>query len=408
MYGRTEINSFISHITGLRGKLDQIETKDSIPSSYTPRKSFMSGNCLKKLLSDSYWASLIKTEGKTTHMRIHCHFKGIIPASLVGFSTKVDTDPDNLAKLAQGVHEDCALSVVEEAGVPKIAGIIHRPNLMRELVKGFSFSPEGLGTTIIIREPGSIEFFEPPLAFSLKRGRSTRLLDATRPPAVQQWMNDFRDTLSDRLRIDESGRDWCKKHYSIDVLVGMLLREIVDQQHGGIIVVSPELTDLFKGGYRVNCVSLREAIKTHWENSWDTRFVVDSRINTIEKDELIGLTLSMPGSRIALEHSIKGIARLANIDGCVVFNRDLILTGYGRMIQAQTKAANSQRVLKDRRGFTLDPQSILSTRGSRHLSAYQLCQSTSGVLAFVISQDGDVRLFASTDESVYYYDNLRS
>jgi hypothetical protein len=48
---------------------------------------------------------------------------------------------------------------------------------------------------------------------------------------------------------------------------------------------------------------------------------------------------------------------------------------------------------------------LLRPFGQRHKSAYSLCKQVPNSLAFVLSQDGDLRLFSS-DESTVYLDDL--
>jgi hypothetical protein len=49
---------------------------------------------------------------------------------------------------------------------------------------------------------------------------------------------------------------------------------------------------------------------------------------------------------------------------------------------------------------------LLRPFGQRHKSAYRLCKQVPHSLAFVISQDGDLRIFASDESPVYFYDLL--
>jgi hypothetical protein len=44
---------------------------------------------------------------------------------------------------------------------------------------------------------------------------------------------------------------------------------------------------------------------------------------------------------------------------------------------------------------------VLYKTGTRHLSAYQLCQAHKGVTCFVVSQDGHVTLFWSDAAAVH-------
>ncbi len=49
---------------------------------------------------------------------------------------------------------------------------------------------------------------------------------------------------------------------------------------------------------------------------------------------------------------------------------------------------------------------LLKPFGERHKSAFYLCQQVPGSIAFVISQDGDLRIFASDEKRVYFADHV--
>ena len=107
-----------------------------------------------------------------------------------------------------------------------------------------------------------------------------------------------------------------------------------------------------------------------------------------------------------LHSQLRAVARLANMDGCVVLDRELNLVGFGGIIQAQEGCESSRLVLRDRTGRAIDESASLALRGTRHKSAFQLCKALPNSLAFVVSQDGDLRVFSSDNESVYFEEHL--
>ena len=52
-------------------------------------------------------------------------------------------------------------------------------------------------------------------------------------------------------------------------------------------------------------------------------------------------------------------------------------------------------------GNLLSVNDVHKRRGTRHRSAFELCERVPNTLAFVISQDGGVRAFSNDDEHVY-------
>jgi hypothetical protein len=49
---------------------------------------------------------------------------------------------------------------------------------------------------------------------------------------------------------------------------------------------------------------------------------------------------------------------------------------------------------------------IVERFGTRHRSAYLRCRAVPGTTAFVVSQDGDLGLFASDHANACYFDSL--
>jgi hypothetical protein len=92
---------------------------------------------------------------------------------------------------------------------------------------------------------------------------------------------------------------------------------------------------------------------------------------------------------------------LAAVDGAVVVARDLCLLGFGAEFVNLAPRAPEESVpcLLPAPG-----ERRLASFGMRHRSAYRFCQNVGGSMAFVISQDGDVRLFAPAGGAVALYE----
>ena len=105
---------------------------------------------------------------------------------------------------------------------------------------------------------------------------------------------------------------------------------------------------------------------------------------------------------------------LAAVDGAVVLTRDFTLKGFGAVI-GQSQYDDDNEKVTEVLSVTLDenPQCWyrikhsherpLDSFGTRHRSAYRFCKEVPGAMAFVISQDGDIRLFAPQDGQVVLF-----
>jgi hypothetical protein len=109
--------------------------------------------------------------------------------------------------------------------------------------------------------------------------------------------------------------------------------------------------------------------------------------------------------RERLLSTLDAVAHLSATDGCVVFNRRLQLHSFGSMIDAPEGANQSVPCFL---GGSSAPLSLEKLRsfGARRRSAVQLCRACPGALAFVISQDGDLRACVHRNGEVRIYEDL--
>jgi hypothetical protein len=100
------------------------------------------------------------------------------------------------------------------------------------------------------------------------------------------------------------------------------------------------------------------------------------------------------------------VGNLSCVDGCVVLNRRLQVCGFGSEIKiTDGQLKNSPRVFKNVKTGEIwpDREFFDGIGGTRHKSAARLCKAQAGVLVFVISQDGELRVFSSDTDSVYAF-----
>jgi len=99
------------------------------------------------------------------------------------------------------------------------------------------------------------------------------------------------------------------------------------------------------------------------------------------------------------------VAALADVDGAVVMTSSLELLGFGGEI-----AGNLPEVATVARALDLEATQRELVRtdrvGTRHRSAYRLCQALRDAVAVVISQDGGLRFVRWHDDAVTYWDQV--
>jgi len=99
------------------------------------------------------------------------------------------------------------------------------------------------------------------------------------------------------------------------------------------------------------------------------------------------------------------VANLTRVDGTVIMTDCLEVLGFGVEI-----AGELPEVLRVARAHDLEGAEREWVRtdrvGTRHRSAYRLCQAVRDALALVVSQDGDLRFIRWHDDGVTYWEQV--
>jgi hypothetical protein len=90
----------------------------------------------------------------------------------------------------------------------------------------------------------------------------------------------------------------------------------------------------------------------------------------------------------------------------VVLDRQMTVHGFGGTIETTAANSSPRTYVDSRTNAPLAEEQLLARFGHRHRSAFLLCKAVPDVIAFVISQDGDLPVFSSDDRHVYCDENL--
>jgi len=99
------------------------------------------------------------------------------------------------------------------------------------------------------------------------------------------------------------------------------------------------------------------------------------------------------------------IASFTNVDGSVVITTKLGLRGFGAEIVAPSPALRHIKVATDVSGKSGNMRPI-TDYGTRHRSACRFCSSHEGLMAFLISQDGDIRVTKRVGSDVIMWSGI--
>ena len=192
-----------------------------------------------------------------------------------------------------------------------------------------------------------------------------------------------------------------------------------DARHGGTIVfVPPELTEDFSGENRY--VTFKHAF-AGGESRRRFRTTIVGVMNRMAEIHGKGGAASYPRAVgweeyqrtndewiAELDEAIFElahlIAALASVDGAVVINKRFELLGFGGEISGTLPAVRTVLWALDLEGERTVQMSTDGV-GTRHRSAYRLCNVLPGAVAVVVSQDGNARFVRRTDGGVAYWDH---
>lgn len=201
-----------------------------------------------------------------------------------------------------------------------------------------------------------------------------------------------------------------------------LLDMTVAAQHGGTFLVIPEesvrlasvvnrfqisdglLVDLDLGSLLVDFSASCARLALH--NRQSASGMSDDQAN--EHFEKLGeLQNDWFTRRNALNVAIETVAGLADVDGCVVLDRSLRVSLFGGKIRTARVDGGSRLLeLRDWYDRSLSLLPSIAKLGTRNQSACLFCREHPQAVAFVVSQDSDLRVYTSDANFAYAFESL--
>lgn len=390
---------------------------------------------LTEVLSICYQATLLREEGRPVTFRLSLSEPDAFaptagpPAGLhrLVFSRPLPFDQHELRRLAPAVvFSRSLIGAAAGNGEPRIWGVIHSGPQWLQSVRGGRETEQTIPPVLIVAATGPGRLLVTAGAVTLAELRNGTL--SGRPVDVFQahWLNE---RLSDVGRVTRAihlrDRQQAGESSTVvqptfgAVLAGHVLRRIVATiraaQHGGTLIMVPSgrASELLLDGrfmrvkYGFTAEEPRRRILT----------LMQRIMNELAKDEAAAGTeagwtayeasLSYQLSRLdeALFEVAHFVADLSRVDGTVLMTDCLEVLGFGVEI-----AGELPEVLRVARAHDLEGEQREWVRtdrvGTRHRSAYRLCQAVHDALALVVSQDGDLRFIRWHDDGVAYWEQL--
>ena len=397
---------------------------------------------LEQVLSTCYQASLMLEEHRSVVFRVILGSPDCFPPEhgppnglhRLEFTEPRKFSPAELRRLSPAVsfHRSLIGVSVGDDGALHIWGFVHSgPRWLRAAHGGRGAAPPMPPTLVVnVTGPGRVEVL---------KGKATigqlvdgRILGRSMNVFASKWLaNTFMNVRNEHLEMHLQRRAqqtavWADLNPDLLRVIGqhMVKRVITAMRtsgHGGTLVVLPE--EFARGLFDKNAfVSLkykfaegepRARFKSLLVSILDGlaeyggRFLVDGSgglrmVDWSDYEATNDQKISELDEAIfEVSHLIAG---LTSVDGAVMMTQRFELLGFGAEIYCVNSDVTEVARAMDLEGNELRIESVEGV-GTRHRSAFRLCNELSMALVIVVSQDGSIHFVRKKDDQVVYWDH---
>jgi|AGTN01.1.fsa_nt_gi DisA bacterial checkpoint controller nucleotide-binding. len=391
---------------------------------------------LESLISTCYQASLLREEERTITFRVilrpaESFLSEHGPPSGLHKLVFTETSPltaHELRRLSPAASFHRSLIGVQldlEQGA-QIWGIVHSgPRWLHSIYGGRGFVPPLPQALVInVTGPGQIEVCKGLETIGqLSDGKVT---GSAMNVFESQWLQDnFASIRAERLTLHAEARKGATGWASLDpdltrIIDQNMLKRMIAAirafRHGGtLIMVPPEMAESLveknlslnlkykfaegepRARFRTLIVSMMNALAQSGAQCGEGTVIGWKDYAESTDQEIAQLDEAI----FEMSHLV---AALSTVDGAVVMTKRFELLGFAAEIHSDlTRVTHVARAL-DLEGTRKKTEPIKGV-GTRHRSAFALCNELRDILAIVISQDGGVRFVAWRDKEVVYWDH---
>jgi hypothetical protein len=315
----------------------------------------------------------------------------------------------------------------EEEGL-RVWGLVHTGPRWLRGGQGGRDVPPPLPPALILRVHGPGRIAVDVGLEALCKLEEGRLSDTSMDVFDSRWLPDtFAPVRGELAKIHaglreqarKKGEIWARLDNDITRVIGQhtikrIISAVRDSHHGGtLIIVPPSLAhDILEDRYvslkykfvdaeprrrfRTLIVDVMNALARSYAGTPARDPVGWDDYESSSDRELTGLDEAI----FEVAHLIAG---LTAVDGAVVMTQRFELLGFGGEISGRLPAVEKVARALDVEADAVVEESVGGV-GTRHRSAYRLCNELRDVITVVISQDGNVRFVKRKDEAVTYWD----
>lgn len=352
---------------------------------------------LRRLLDLAFQTSLTTEEGRHPHFRFFVSAPTAEPSSppIARFDPPIPLRADSLRRMVPAVGSRLhALKVVEAKNgglyadsvlaVDDIgdAGTAGRP----EVSMGFGLP----GLMVRVDGPGRLRATEKGSTWELHDGRVRPLNHYAVISTIRRWFSELAGKLLEETGAQARAAGLGEDDPAIvfDSVWSFVLANTISTSHGGAFAILPgEPGPELRIKYPARDLDLARSVTSFWRDCFDA----EQETNAAELERK---SRQWEASKRRMFSSARALSELANVDGCVVLDRKLRLYGFGGEIRVNEDKVQGW-TCTEADSDTLDAKGQIDVErwGTRHRSAFRLCCVRPGALVFVVSQDGDLRVF---------------
>lgn len=198
-----------------------------------------------------------------------------------------------------------------------------------------------------------------------------------------------------------------------------ILNRIREKHHGGTLIMMPDnvtisdtrLKDRINIKYPCHYNSAWEALvyelTTHniyydlHFKLWDEKNITNEEYQRCSVEDM-----NLQEATQIVKYAAGFLASLSAVDGAIVMTNKFRLVGFGAEITATSPSLEKIKVINDFEksvGEYIDIEHF----GTRHRSAFRFCSSFEDSLAFIVSQDGDIKIAKREGSEVLLWPNIK-
>jgi hypothetical protein len=395
-----------------------------------------SAAALTQALSICYQATLLREEGRPVTFRLALSEPETFdraagpPSGLhrLVFTRPLPLDQHELRRLAPSTVFSRSLigATLSGATGQEVWGVIHSGPQWLQSVWGGRETEQAIPPVLIVAATGPGRLLVSVGPVTLAELRNGTLSGREMDVFTSRWMHSrlaaVSDTQPGRLApVREGGGE---QRSNLDpsfgaVLAGHVLRRVLatirSAQHGGTVIMVParRVHELLTDGRYLR-------VKYAFADDEARRRILTLVIRVMTEVAGGGASDATPPGWIAYETSrarqlaaadealfevAHFVADLSHVDGTVVMTDSLEMLGFGAEIAGELPEVPRVARAIDLEGA--EREWVRTDRvGTRHRSAYRLCQAAHDTMALVVSQDGGLRFIRWHDDGVTYWEQV--